>query len=77
MPAYDNWTKLSEISLKRRKFDPSNKIDLYELAYFRSNSKWRTGCPFYLEWPFEDIITMCHSKYTDHMLSKLDIKSFI
>jgi hypothetical protein len=77
MATYDNWTILSEISLRRRKFDPANKTDLYELAYFKQNKKWRTSCPFYLEWPFEDVITMCHTKYTDHMLNKLEIKNFI
>ena len=76
MPAYDNWTTLSEISLQRRKFDPSNKSDLYELAYFKKNNKWRTSCPFYLEWPYQDIISMCHNKYTEFMLNKLEIKNF-
>lgn len=53
---------------KRRRFNPSNKNDLRALAFFRKNSKWENGCPFYLEWPHADIVSMCLSKYTDKML---------
>lgn len=54
---------------RRHRFDPTNKEDLKALAYFRKNSKWENGCPFYLEWPFADIVGMCISKFTDHQLS--------
>jgi len=71
MAIFDNWTTLSDYSLGRRKFDPSDIADLKELAYFKKNKTWKDTCPFYLEWPFKDIVTMCQTKYTDYMLKKL------
>jgi len=71
MSNFDNWTCLSEYSLGRRKFDPTTNADLKELAYFKKFNKWRNGCPFYLEWPYKDIVSMCQGRYTDHMLQKL------
>jgi hypothetical protein len=71
MAIFDNWTILSDYSLGRRKFDPSSVADLKELAYFKKNKTWKDTCPFYLEWPFQDVVTMCQTKYTDFMLKKL------
>jgi len=55
----------------RRQFDPSSKKDLQELFYFRKNAKWKNGCPFLLEWPHSDIVTMCINVFTNHALKKL------
>lgn len=52
----------------RRRFDAHNKADVVALARFRKNNKWEGGCPFFLEWPFLDISTMCLAKFTDAML---------
>jgi hypothetical protein len=71
MAIFDNWTILSDYSLGRRKFDPASVADLKELAYFKKNKTWKDTCPFYLEWPFQDVVTMCQTKYTDYMLKKL------
>jgi hypothetical protein len=71
MASFDNWTKLSDIVEARRKFDPSNNADLKELAYFKKNKTWKNTCPFYVEWPFQDVVTMCQTRYTDYMLKKL------
>lgn len=68
---YETWTKLSEFANRRRRFDPSSKDDLKEFSYFKTQGKWRGSCPFYLEWPFQDISTMCNSKYADYMLKKI------
>jgi hypothetical protein len=56
---------------ERRLFDPNKKSDLLELKFYLENSKWRNGCPFYVEYPWEDIPAMCKDKYALHMLSKL------
>lgn len=61
------YTKLTSL-VHRRRFDPSRKEDLNELKYFISHSKWKSGCPFYLEDPWSDIPIMCKEKYTQHML---------
>ena len=56
---------------KRRIFDPSLKEDVLELKYFLDNNKWRDICPFYIEYPWEDIPAMCKDKYSQHMLSQI------
>ena len=66
-----SWTKLSEHGVKRRQFNPADTKDLKELSYFRKHNSWKNGCPFFIEWPFHDVVSMCQSKYTDHMLGRL------
>jgi hypothetical protein len=66
-----HWTILSDIANSRHKFNPSDKNDLKEFSYFKKNGKWRGTCPFYLEWPFQDVSTMCNAKYADYMLKSL------
>jgi len=56
---------------RRRRFDSTKKADLAELAYFRKHNQWKNGCPFYLEWPYTDIVSMCLLKYTDRMLAAI------
>lgn len=55
----------------RRLFNPANKSDLIELKYFTQHTKWQSGCPFYLEHPWENIPVMCKDKYAMYMLSKM------
>jgi len=56
---------------RRRFFDPSNKEDLKELKFFIARTKWKNGCPFFLEEPFIDIPAMCENKFTRYMLAKV------
>lgn len=65
------YNRLREYNGERRRFDPSDKEDLKELAYFHKHKTWKTACPFLLEWPHKDIISMCQVFYTEHMLRKL------
>ena len=53
---------------QRQRFDPSNPSHLDELRYFKVNSKWENGCPFYLEEPFLEIPVLCYQRMTDHHL---------
>jgi hypothetical protein len=55
----------------RRIFDPSSKQDLLELKHFIENKHWKNGCPFFVEYPWEDIPAMCKDKYASHMLAHL------
>ena len=71
MATFDNWTRLNDVVTTRRRFDPANSADLKELAFFKKNRTWRNTCPFYVEWPFQDVVTMCQTKYTEYMLRKL------
>lgn len=61
------YSKLS-VQNQRRRFDPNKKEDLDELRFFLKNNKWKKGCPFFVEDPWEDIPAMCRDKYTRHML---------
>lgn len=56
---------------ERRLFDPNVKEDLMELKYFLKNSKWKDGCPFFLEESWEDVPAMCKDRYTRFMLEKV------
>jgi len=66
-----DYNRLSEFMFNRRKFDPTKKEDLKELSYFYKNNTWRNSCPFLLEWPHKDIISMCQTKYTEYMVKRL------
>lgn len=56
----------------RREFVPSRYEDQIELKYFIENGKWRTACPFFSEYPWEDIPAMCLKKFTKYTLSDLE-----
>ena len=71
MNSYEHITVLHRFAQRRRYFDPSKREDLNELKFFKKNSKWENGCPFCLEWPFSDVISMCDNKYSDHMLKQV------
>lgn len=65
------YNRLREFNGERRRFDPSDKEDLKELAYFIKHTSWKTVCPFLLEYPHKDVVSMCKVFYTEHMLKKL------
>jgi hypothetical protein len=65
---YEHISVLSATNKKRVQFDPSNDEHLTELKFFMKHNKWKTGCPFLLEEPFEDIPTLCVRKYLDYSL---------
>ena len=62
-----SWT--TSVANRRRQFDPSRDEDLEEFSYFQKNHRWREGCPFFLEWPHTDVVSMCKDKYINHMLA--------
>ena len=65
-------TSLTENVINRRtKFDANKKDHLVEFAYFRKHGKWKESCPFYLERPYRDIISMCQAKYSDNLFERL------
>lgn len=57
--------------VERRLFDPSKKEDQLELKFFLQHGKWKNRCPFYSEYPWEDIPAMCKDKFTAYQLSKI------
>ena len=62
------------ISIKEQ-FNPTNKNHIQIVMEFFRDSRWGPyGCPFALEWPFEDIPYMLKTKITEHFL-KVKIKN--
>lgn len=57
---------------QRHQFDASSKDDLQKAKGFLSNMRWGPdGCPFILEWPYEDIPYMLKTKITEYYLKGL------
>lgn len=52
-------------------FDPNNHEHRLDYASFLKYNGWRTGCPFLLEDPYEDIPTMINAKITENALKSL------
>lgn len=50
--------------LDKRVFNPSNKKDLSELKFFIKNGKWKTSCPFEVEYPYLNVVDMILRKFT-------------
>jgi hypothetical protein len=46
----------------RRIFNAKDKKDLEEYGYFINNMKWKTSCPFWLEWPYASVPAMIKDK---------------
>lgn len=55
----------------RELFDASNLNHRKEYAYFVKYSKWKDGCPYYLEHPFASIPDMINSKLLAYYLKRL------
>jgi len=58
-----------DIQRARRNFDPNSKEDLEEFNYFLQNRKWKSVCPFFLEWPYLTIPDMVKDKIVRNILS--------
>lgn len=64
------YSKLTKFNT-RRLFSPTSPGDVNELRFYMENGRWRDNCPFYLEYPWEDIPAMCKDKYISYnLLSK-------
>jgi hypothetical protein len=57
-----------KLTAVKRNFDPNNKADLAEFAYFLKNRTWKDVCPFNLEWPHLSIPDMLKTKITENLL---------
>lgn len=60
---------IARVERKSRKFDPSLKSDVDVYRKFVINRGWgAAGCPFVLEFPFENIPAMIENKIVRHVL---------
>ena len=62
---------LNRMTEPRRIFDPTKREDQMELKHFIKNGAWKAKCPFYEEFPWDDIPAMCKHKYSEYMLAKV------
>ena len=54
---------------QRHQFDPSNKEDLKSARKFLHDLRWGPdGCPFHLEWPYENVPYMLKTKISEYYL---------
>lgn len=61
--------KLEYIMPLKEQFSPLNKNHMKLAKEFFRDYKWgQYGCPFILEWPYEDIPYMLKTKITEHIL---------
>lgn len=51
-------------------FDPENKTHRALLLKFINTASWRPYCPFILEEPFTDIVSMCKHKTLQYYMDK-------
>lgn len=47
---------------QRRFFNPFSKEDVGEYKFFLEKNRWKSTCPFELEWPFLSIKDMIQEK---------------
>ena len=61
--------KLENITPLKEQFNPLNKMHMKLASDFFREYRWgKSGCPFHLEWPYEDIPYMLKTKITEHTL---------
>ena len=61
--------RLEEIVPVKERFNPYNKNHMQSAKKFFSSYRWgKYGCPFVLEWPYEDIPYMLKTKITEYVL---------
>ena len=54
--------------MNRQRFDPKNKKHLEEYKYFVVQRKWRSSCPFWLEWPYLTVPDMVKDKLINNII---------
>lgn len=68
----DQSYRVSGTHWAKRHFDPTSAEDLQEYKYFLLNTHWKDGCPFVLEWPHTNVISMI-----EHMIVERHINAII
>ena len=63
--------KLSHKIWTKRFFEASSKEDVKEYKYFLENGRWKTNCPFILEWPHLTVTDMIRTQLIDHYIDSM------
>lgn len=66
--------------LNKRIFNIHDGEDINEFEYFMVNKRWKTTCPFHVNWPYVNVVDMIKDQivqqYIDNEKSKNKIYSF-
>lgn len=63
--------RVSSAQWTKREFNPGSKEDLSAYSSFLKNSQWKDGCPFIVEWPFTDVVSMIKHKIVERHIGRL------
>jgi hypothetical protein len=63
--------KLSHKIWHKRFFEPSKKEDILEYKYFLEQGRWKTNCPFILEWPYLTVTDMIRSHLIEYYIEMM------
>jgi hypothetical protein len=55
----------------KHKFNPFDKEHLKTYRKFLQTRNWATGCPFQLEWPYENVPVMIEKKIIEAYLDDI------
>ncbi|WP_396189379.1 hypothetical protein [Flavobacterium sp.] len=55
----------------KRHFDATSKEDLTEYRHFLKTTHWKNGCPFVVEWPHTNAISMIEHKIVEQHIDAL------
>jgi len=58
-----NGSRLSHDYTPRRRFNPNDFNDVEEYRHFLKTGKWKTICPFRLDWPYQNIPDMLRDQF--------------
>lgn len=60
---------LDSVKNRKRFFDPKSKQDMNEAKNFFKEMSWgKKACPFFLEFPYENVPSMIKDKIVHHTL---------
>lgn len=62
---------LSQSVYPKHNFDPTSQEDLKIFEKFTNELAWNGPCPFYLEWPYEEIPAMIKDKILRQHLGQI------
>jgi hypothetical protein len=58
-------------SRQLRSFNPASKQDLAEYREFLRTQRWSAGCPFQIEWPYNNVVDMIENKIVKQHIDQL------
>lgn len=67
----DNSYRVSGTHWQKRNFNPTDVEDLAEYKHFLQKTSWKNGCPFVVEWPHTNVISMIEHKIVERHIDAI------